>query len=54
MKKHTIKIICITAGAIAAVGSGIAVLACCKAKKTKSAKKNTAKAVPLTDSWNCK
>lgn len=48
MKKNTIKVIGITAGAVAAVGSGIAVLACCKAKKTKS-EKNTAKAVALTD-----
>ena len=54
MKKKTIKIIGITAGTVAAVGAGVAVLACCKAKKTKSAKKNTVKAVPLTDSWNCK
>ena len=53
MKKKTIKVICITAGAIAAVGSGVAVLACCKAKKTKKVKKTVA-AVPLNDSWNCK
>lgn len=32
MKKRTIKIICIAAGAIAVVGSGIAVLTCCKTK----------------------
>ena len=49
MKKKTIKIIGITAGTVAAVGAGVAVLARCKARKTKSAKKNTVKAVPLTD-----
>ncbi|HOF68878.1 MAG TPA: hypothetical protein PLF24_05345 [Ruminococcus sp.] len=52
MKKHTIKIICITAGAVAAVGSGIAVLACYSAKSKKA--KKTVAAVPLNDSWNCK
>ena len=52
MKKRTIKTICITAGTIAAVGSGIAVLACCTAKSKKA--KKTVAAVPLSDSWNCK
>ena len=52
MKKRTIKTICITAGTIAAVGSGIAVLACYTAKLKKS--KKTVAAVPLNESWNCK
>ena len=52
MKKKTIKVICITAGAIAAVGSGIAVLACCTSKSKKA--KKTVAAVPLNDNWNCK
>jgi len=52
MKKKTIKIICITAGAIAAVGAGVTVLACCTAKSKKA--KKTVAAVPLSDSWNCK
>ena len=52
MKKKTIKVIFITAGSIAAVGSGVAVLACCKAKSKKANK--TVTAVPLNDSWNCK
>ncbi|GEM_PF-3298502 len=52
MKKKAIKIICITAGAIAVVGSGIAFLACCTAKSKKS--KKAVASVPLNDSWNCK
>ena len=52
MKKKTIKIIGITAGTVAAVGAGVAVLACCKAKSKKA--KKTVTAVPLSDSWNCK
>jgi len=35
MKKKTIRIICITAGAIAAVGAGITTVACLAAKKKK-------------------
>ena len=35
MKKHTIKIICTTAGAIAVVGAGITAIACIIAKKKK-------------------
>ena len=52
MKKRTIKTIFITAGAVVAVGAGIAVLACCTAKSKKA--KKTVAAVPLGDSWNCK
>ena len=37
---------------LAAVGSGIAVLACCTAKSKKA--KKTVAAVPINDSWNCK
>ena len=33
MKKKTIRIICITAGAIAAVGAGITAISCFAAKK---------------------
>jgi len=35
MKKNPIKIICITAGAVAAVGAGITAIACVLAKKKK-------------------
>jgi len=35
MKKKTIKIICITAGAIATVGAGITAIACISVKKKK-------------------
>ena len=35
MKKKTVKIICITAGAIAMVGAGITAIACIIAKKKK-------------------
>lgn len=35
MKKRTIKTICITAGAIVAVGAGITAIACVLAKKKK-------------------
>ena len=52
MKKHTIKIICITAGAVAAVGAGVTILACCTVKSKKA--KKTVAAVLLSDSWNCK
>ncbi len=52
MKKKTVKIICITAGAIAAVGAGVTLIAC---SVSKSKKKNpVAKAVPLNDGWSCK
>ena len=52
MKKKTIKVICITAGAVAAVGAGVTILVCCTAKSKKAKKIVTA--VPLNDSWNCK
>ncbi len=52
MKKRTIKTICITAGAVVAVGAGIAVLACCTAKSKKA--KKTVAAVPINESWNSK
>ncbi len=52
MKKRTIKAICITAGAVAAVGASIAVLTCYTAKSKKA--KKTVAAVPLNNSWNCK
>jgi hypothetical protein len=35
MKKKTFKVICITAGAIAAVGAGITTIACLAVKKKK-------------------
>ena len=45
--KKTIKIIGITAGAVAAVGAGVTLIACSVSKSKK--KKNVAKAVPLND-----
>ena len=53
MKKKTIQIIGITAGAVAAVGAGVTLIAC-SASKSKKKKKTNVKAVPLNDGWNCK
>lgn len=52
MKKKTFRIICITAGAVAAVGAGVTLTAYSVSKSKK--KKTLAKAVPLNDGWNCK